>query len=87
MPAKKVIINTEPIIYVGPNTSGLVKGTTYINGYPKHIEADLKAFPTLAKLFVKASELSSTLANLENDDSAENAYFNAAKKYFNNEVK
>lgn len=76
----------EPLVYVGPSVPTLTSGTTYIGGTPPHIEADLKAFPTLAKMFVKTSELPQTLANLDNPASAESAFYNATTKYFS-EVK
>lgn len=85
MPALKKVNkeeNVEAIVYVGPNCRVLTKGTTYIGGTPKHIEENLKAFPTLKKMFVPVSKLSETLQQLEDKESAESAFFNATKQYF-----
>ena len=80
MATKKTTKNT--VVYVGPNASILVKGTTYIGGIPSHVESYVQACPALNNLFVETKDLPQVLTKLEDPESAESTFYFAVENYF-----
>lgn len=69
---------TPAMVYVGPNspTEPLLKQyTVFRDGLPEHIQAQAKANPTLAGLFVPVEKLNSARAELKRVGS------NASRRY------
>jgi hypothetical protein len=76
----KTVQKESPLIYLGPSLPGgaLLQNTVLTNGIPNHI--DLKKYPSIKPLFVPVDQLNDFEKRLSQPGSAEQAFFNSAKK-------
>lgn len=69
-------------IYVGPSVKGLQRYSSFIGGYPKHFEKELKESPAFKKMFIKPEELSEFENKIQDGNSVESMLFTKTKDYF-----
>jgi hypothetical protein len=69
-----------PLIYLGPTLPGgvLLQNTVLTRGIPDYV--DLKKYPSIKPLFVSVTQLNDFEKRLSQPGSAEQTFFNSAKK-------
>ena len=78
--------NKEILIYVGPQIKGLQRFSSFVGGYPAHLNVHLEKCPAFKKLFIKPDEFSTFEMNLKVGNSVESMLYQKANDYFS-EVK
>ncbi|MEX3625836.1 hypothetical protein [Viridibacillus arvi] len=69
------------LIYMGPTSKLMAKSSTFIGGYPKHVEEHLEAFPALEKLFMPVEKLPDFLEAMADEGSAESVIYRNVSEY------
>lgn len=75
------------LIYVGPTNNNIARYTSYINGYPAHLNEHLEKCKVLKSLFVEPDNFAAFEQNVIQKGTIENISFGEAKKYFSKAVK
>jgi len=78
--------NKEVLIYVGPQIKGLQRFSSFLGGYPAHLNEHLEKCPAFKQLFIKPNEFSAFEINLKDGNSVESMLYQKANEYFS-EVK
>lgn len=78
--------SAEVLIYVGPQVKGLQRFSSFVGGYPVHLNEHLEKCPAFKQLFINPTELSTFEMNLKDGNTVESMLFKKANEYFS-EVK
>lgn len=82
-------IQTESLIYLGPNLPGsmLNKFTVYRNGMPKHLDKLLAECPDIERLFVPVAQMSETMEKINKTGTPYHGWFANVVAYTQKGVK